>query len=51
MFAKLQAVGIRVYICRNIEDIVRALADADIPYRKTDLGTKLEMAGQLDMPL
>jgi hypothetical protein len=51
MFAKLQAVSIRVYICRNIEDVVRALADAGIPYRKTDLERKLEMAGQLDMSL
>jgi hypothetical protein len=51
MFAKLQAVGIRVYVCRNIEDVMRALTDADILYRKTDLGRKLEMAGQLDMPL
>jgi hypothetical protein len=51
MFAQLQAVGIRTYVCRNIEDVVRALADANIPYRKTDLSRKLEMAAQLDMSL
>jgi hypothetical protein len=51
MFAKLQAVGIKVYVCRSIEDVVHALADADIPYRKTNLGRKLEMAAQLDMSL
>jgi hypothetical protein len=51
MFAKLQALGIRVYVCRSIEDVVHALAEADIPYRKTDIGRKLEMAGQLDMSI
>lgn len=36
MFAKLQAVGIRVYICRSIEDVVDALGQEGVPCR---LGT------------
>jgi hypothetical protein len=39
MFAKLQAVGIRVYVCRNIEDVVGALDAADIPHRSVDTST------------
>ncbi|HEX8829157.1 MAG TPA: VRR-NUC domain-containing protein [Xanthobacteraceae bacterium] len=33
MFAKLYAVGIRVYICRNIDDVIAALREAGIPHR------------------
>jgi hypothetical protein len=31
--AKLQAVGIRVYICRSIEDVMQALASERVEYR------------------
>jgi hypothetical protein len=33
MFAKLQAVGITVYVCRNIDDVIRALDEELIPHR------------------
>ena len=37
MFAKLQAVGIRVYVCRSLEDVVRALDSAGIMHREVNL--------------
>jgi hypothetical protein len=39
MFAQLQAVGIKVYVCRNIEDVVGALDAAGIPHRSVDIST------------
>jgi hypothetical protein len=39
MFAQLQAVGIKVYVCRNIEDVVGALDAAGIPHRSVDTST------------
>ena len=37
MFAKLQAVGIRVYVCRSQDDVFNALRSADIPCRSINL--------------
>ena len=37
MFARLEAVGIRVYICRSLEDVVAALEDAGIEHRTLEL--------------
>lgn len=39
MFAKLQAVGITVYVCRNQEDVIEALRAASIPFRDPHLWT------------
>ena len=33
MFARLQTLGIRVYVCRSQEDVVAALDDAGIEHR------------------
>jgi hypothetical protein len=33
MFARLQALGIRVYVARSLDDVVDALDDANIPHR------------------
>jgi hypothetical protein len=33
MFARLQAVGIRVYVCRNLDDVYAALVNNDISHR------------------
>jgi hypothetical protein len=51
MHAKLQAVGIRVYVARSIDDVVAALDEANIPHRKTNLEKKPETSAQLDMSL
>ena len=37
MHAQLQAVGIRVYVCRSQEDVLAALDDADITRRQLNL--------------
>lgn len=34
MFARLQGVGVTVYVCRDQHGVVLALRDADIPHRK-----------------
>ena len=37
MFASLQAVGIRTYVCRSLEDVVAALDDAGIAHRSMEM--------------
>jgi hypothetical protein len=37
MFAKLQGVGVRVYVCRSQEDVIRALDNAGIMHREVNL--------------
>jgi hypothetical protein len=37
MFAKLQGIGIRVYICRSIEDVADALKQEQIPCRRLEI--------------
>jgi hypothetical protein len=37
MFAQLQAVGIRVYVCRRLEDVTAALDDAGIKHRSISI--------------
>jgi hypothetical protein len=51
MFAKLQAVGITVYVCRNIDDVVNALDCADIPHRAVSGRQPAKDPRQLDMSL
>lgn len=50
--AKLQAVGVRVYVCKSQNDVIMALADALIPYRyvtipegKTDVKIDVDAVG------
>lgn len=50
MHAKLQAVGIRVYVARTIDEVLIALKSAHIPYRRiTTWQTKSESGQQLDL--
>jgi hypothetical protein len=37
MFAALQALGIRVYICRSLNQVLMALSDAGIEYRRVTI--------------
>jgi hypothetical protein len=36
MFAKLQGVGVRVYVCKSLEDVINALDSAGIMHRETN---------------
>jgi hypothetical protein len=53
MFAKLQAVGITVYICRSIDDVVQALDYTGIPHRTvtTSVNKIAKDPRQLDISL
>jgi hypothetical protein len=37
MFAKLQGVGVRVYVCRSLGDVIRVLDNACIMHREVNL--------------
>jgi hypothetical protein len=51
MFAQLQALDIKVYVARNIGDVVAALDDAGIGHRKVTESRPPETVRQLDMTL
>jgi hypothetical protein len=46
MFAKLQAVGVRVFVCRTVNDVVQALDYANIPHRNAKV-SESKIAGDL----